>query len=206
MPPPGLPLKGRTWRLSKAVYGLKQAAHVWFEKWTTAMIAMGFKPSQADPCLFIGNQDGGRVLVGLYVDDALMFGNSHRLRKLVEEIQKRFEIKDMGFLTPEKAAKFLGIELRRVVTPDAGIFLSQRRYAELVLERFGMNGCTPVSSPMAAGVKLSHEGEPLPEEDEYAAMVGCMLYLNKTRLDLAYALSNLSKFMSCPREPHLIAA
>jgi hypothetical protein len=146
------------------------------------------------------------VLVGLYVDDALLFGNSSRLEKVVAKIKEQFEIKDMGLITPQAPAKFLGMEISRALKPELGIFLSQRRYAEIVLERFGMKGCTPVNSPMAPNVKLEHEGELLPEGNEYAAMVGCMLYLNKTRLDLCYALSVLSRFMSCPREPHLIAA
>ena len=53
MPPPGLAVKGRVWRLNKAVYGLKQAANVWYKKWVTVMLGVGLKPSQSDPCLFL---------------------------------------------------------------------------------------------------------------------------------------------------------
>ena len=38
MPPPGLSLKGRAWRLIKALYDLKQAAHAWYAKWAEAML------------------------------------------------------------------------------------------------------------------------------------------------------------------------
>lgn len=207
MPPPGFAVKGRVWRLNKALYGLKQAANVWYRKWVTVMVALGLKPSQADPCLFVGKGDDGSPLrVGLYVDDALLFGNSSQVQKLVGEIETSFEIKDMGLLTPGKAAKFLGMEVLRCVQPDLGIFLSQRRYAEQVLERFGMQQCKPVTSAMTPGVHLEHEGKELPEGNDYGAIVGSLLYLAvKTRPDIAYAVGVLSRFVSCPREPHYVA-
>jgi hypothetical protein len=32
LPPPGLPMKGKVWRLNRALYGLKQAANAWYGK------------------------------------------------------------------------------------------------------------------------------------------------------------------------------
>ena len=207
MPPPGLAVKGRVWRLNKAVYGLKQAANVWYKKWVTVMLGVGLKPSQSDPCLFIGKApDGSPLRVGLYVDDALLFGTGSQVQKLVGEIESTFEIKDMGLLTPGKAAKFLGMQVLRYTQPERGIFLSQRCYAEEMLALFGMEKCKPAKSPMAVGVRLEHEGEELPEENEYAAIVGRLLWLLKTRPEIAYAVGLLARFVSCPREPHLTAA
>jgi hypothetical protein len=164
MPPPGLPLKGKAWKLNKSLYGLKQSALKWYEKWTQVMLSLGLKPSEADPCLFVGGKNESKVMIGLYVDDALLFGNSSAVSKLVASIAKEFEIKDMGFLGVDAPFKFLRMELRRRVTSKLGLFLSQQRYAEVVLERFGMKICKPVSSPRVPGVKLEHVGEPLQED------------------------------------------
>jgi hypothetical protein len=93
------------------------------------------KPSTADPCLF----RGGEVAIGLYVDDALMFGNCEPGRKWVASIAEKFEIKNVGILTPDTQFKFLGMELTRSVTESQiGIVLKQERFAFHILERFGM--------------------------------------------------------------------
>ena len=203
LPPPGLPLKGRVWRLNTALYGLKQAANAWYSKWTEAMLEIGLKPTEADPCLFVGNG----VRVGLYVDDALIFGNTEKVERLIQQIKSKFEIKHMGDLSTGNSFKFLGMELERSTTPKIGIVMKQERYARLLLERFNMSKCNAVSTPMVPGLKLSHEGEELPENNEYAAIVGSLLYLAvKTRPDISYAVGVLTRFMSCPRLPHLQAA
>jgi hypothetical protein len=112
----------------------------------------------------------------------------------------------LGMLSNDVTFRFLGMELFRHQKPF-GICLTQKRYALSILERFGMSNCKPVDSPMVPGIKLGHDGETLPEENEYAAIVGSLLYLSTmTRPDIAYAVGVLSRFISCPRDPHLQAA
>jgi transposase InsO family protein len=207
LPPPGLPLKGRAWRLRRSLYGLKQAALAWYEKWTKVMLSIGMKPSDADPCLFTGAVAGSRMLIGLHVDDGLLLGNNAAIKTMIGKLKAEFEIKDVGSLLPGVTLKFLGMELLRQSGPKIGIVMRQERYALSILDRFGMRNCKPVASPMVPGVKLAHEGDPLPEDNEYAAIVGSLLYLStKTRPDISHAVGVLSRFMSCPRVPHLQAA
>jgi hypothetical protein len=171
------------------------------------MLELGLKPADADPCLFTKGEGKDAVRIELYVDDALIFGGFDRVCKLVEAIAAKFEIKDVGVLTPLAAFKFLGMELLRTSEPTLGIILKQERYARQLLDRFGMKDCKPVSCPMVTGVKLDHEGDDLPEDNEYAAIVGSLLYLSvKTRPDISFAVGVLSRFMSCPKVPHMQAA
>jgi hypothetical protein len=208
LPPPGLPLKGRAWRLRRALYGLKQAALAWYEKWTKVMLSLGFKPSEADPCLFTGSMAGSRLLIGLYVDDALMVGKLEAIQAMILKLKNEFEIKDVGYLSPGVTLKFLGMELfRQGGEEKIGIVMCQERYALNMLNRFGMQNCKPVDSPMVPGTKLAHEGDVLPEDNEYAAIVGSLLYLaTKTRPDISHAVGVLSRFMSCPRMPQFASS
>lgn len=57
---------------------------------------------------------------------------------------------DLGRLT-----YYLGIEVRQ---SDGGIFLSQDRYAQKILEETGMLDCNLAHIPMDMNVKLSHLG------------------------------------------------
>jgi hypothetical protein len=45
-------------KLNKALYGLKQASTHWHAKLKEVLVALSFKASDADPCLFVLNQDG----------------------------------------------------------------------------------------------------------------------------------------------------
>ena len=63
-----------------------------------------------------------------------------------------FEMTDRG-----KMHYFLGIEVEQSA---AGIFISQRKYVQEILDRFQMKNCNPVSTPTEVGLKLvrDHEG------------------------------------------------
>lgn len=62
-----------------------------------------------------------------------------------------FTLKDLGELR-----YFLGIEVNK--TYD-GIFLTQKKYTNDVLQRVGMIDCKPVATPMSTSEKiLLHEG------------------------------------------------
>jgi hypothetical protein len=53
---------------------------------------------------------------------------------------------------------------------------------------------------------VTHEGADLPEDVDHAAIVGSLLFLAmKTRSDIAYAVSVLSRFMTCAKAPQLKA-
>jgi hypothetical protein len=43
--------------LEKAIYGLVQAARQWWKKFKQTILAMGYTPSRADPCLFFKNNN-----------------------------------------------------------------------------------------------------------------------------------------------------
>ena len=55
-------------RLRKALYGLQQAPKLWFDKIDGFLLSIGFKPSAADPNLYIK----GPVILLLYVDDMII--------------------------------------------------------------------------------------------------------------------------------------
>ena len=42
-------------KLNKSLYGLKQASFNWYGKLKTALVNQGFKPSDIDQCLYIGD-------------------------------------------------------------------------------------------------------------------------------------------------------
>lgn len=63
-----------------------------------------------------------------------------------------------------------------------------------------MDGCKPISSPIAPGSKLSlFDGDLLPDATEYRRIVRGLQYLTFTRPDLTYAVNQVCQFMHTPR-------
>ena len=44
------------------------------------------------------------------------------------------------------------------------------------------------------------------DEEKIKGLIGCLMYLSATRLDILYATSLLSRYMHCPSKIHLRAA
>ncbi|KAE8887010.1 hypothetical protein PF005_g31320 [Phytophthora fragariae] len=65
---------GLVCKLRRSLYGLKQAAAVWFKTIRAAFVEMGFVQCRADPCLFVrlGKNGQSPVYIVLYVDDLLV--------------------------------------------------------------------------------------------------------------------------------------
>jgi hypothetical protein len=69
-----------------------------------------------------------------------------------------------------------------------------------------MTGCKPISIPFEHNVKLSaNEGDLVEDTTTYKRIVGSLIYMTITRLDLSYAIGVVSQFMQTPPKPHLDA-
>jgi hypothetical protein len=87
--------------------------------------------------------------------------------------------------------------------------LTQESYAEKVGKRFHVQEAKPVTTPMAAGVRLQKAVVPseVVEGVPYQSAVGSIMYAGMaTRVDLAFTVGLLSQFNSSPTQEHWRAA
>ncbi|XP_058208312.1 uncharacterized mitochondrial protein AtMg00810-like [Rhododendron vialii] len=119
--------------------------------------------------------------------------------KFKESMMAEFEMSDLGMMH-----YFLGIE---VVQLPAGIFISQKKYVQEILDRFQMKNCNSVSTPTKFGLKLTkdHDGKKV-DSTLYKQIVGSLMYLTATRPDIMFSVSLISRYMENPTELHLLAA
>jgi hypothetical protein len=200
--PPGFATKGesKVCRLTKSLYGLKQASRQWFSRFSTTIIHHGFVQSKADYSLFTRLQGTSFIALLVYVDDILIASNdTAAVTLLTEFLNSQFRLKDLG---PVKF--FLGLEIAR---NSSGISICQRKYALDILRDSGLLAAKPVTFPMEANLKLSKDsGTLLPDPSQYRRLIGRLIYLTITRPDIAYPVQVLSQYMASPRQPHLDAA
>jgi len=81
--------------------------------------------------------------------------------------------------------------------------ISQRKYALDILEETGMQNCRPIDSPMDPNLKLMiDQSEVYPDPERYRRLVGKLIYLTITRLDISFAVGVVSQFIQNPHVDH----
>ncbi|RVW49080.1 Retrovirus-related Pol polyprotein from transposon TNT 1-94 [Vitis vinifera] len=77
--PPGFEesmAKNQVCKLQKSLYGLKQSPRAWFDRFTKAVLKLGYKQGQADHTLFVKKSHAGKLAILIvYVDDIILSGN-----------------------------------------------------------------------------------------------------------------------------------
>jgi hypothetical protein len=186
--------------LHKSLYGLKQAPRAWFNRLSTALLALDFQSSQVDPSLFVCHRGNVHAFFLVYVDDILVTSNDQDfITTLISQLQLEFAMKDLGQLT-----YFLGIE---AIRNSSGLHLRQTRYIIELLDRVQLTGIRPYHAPCVSGSKLSKfDGESIPDPSEYRQTVGALQYVTLTRPDIAYSVNQLCQHMQAPTSAHWTAA
>ena len=192
------------WKLRKSLYGLKQAGRAWNKTMDAALIELGLRPTHSDSCVYVMRNSNTVMYLLVYVDDLLLVASdSDQLASVKTQLGNRFDMKDMG-----EAQFILGVQIKRD-RAKRQLHLSQAEYIRMVLERFDMQECKPVASPMATGVKLlkvdpadTSSGQ-LVDSTPYASAVGALMFAALvTRPDIAFAVTSLCQFMSAPGNDH----
>ena len=77
--------------------------------------------------------------------------------------------------------------------------MSQCKYAREILEKFHMQGCKPIDTPLPGNWKKEDATSvEVVDATVYRQLVGSLMYLVNTRLDICYAVNQLSQAMVNP--------
>ena len=113
-------------KLNKALYGLRHAPRVWFDKLKSALYSWDFENSKCDISLFFRRTKSDIIIMLIYVDDIIIIGNSNKdVEKVIVKLSKTFALKDLGNLN-----FLLGIQ---VTKNQDTILLSQTKYVQDLL-------------------------------------------------------------------------
>jgi hypothetical protein len=185
------------YKLSKVLCGLKQAPRASYECLRDFLITNGFKVGKADSTLFIKTIAKDLFICQIYVDD-IIFGSTNK--SSCEEFSRimihKFEMSMMGELK-----YFIGFQIKQL---QEGTFISQTKYIQDILNKFGMKNGKPNKTPMGTNghLDLDTGGTSI---DKNRSMIGSLLYLCASRSDIMLSVCMCARFQANPKEVHLRA-
>jgi hypothetical protein len=111
---------------------------------------------------------------------------------------QKFEMSMMG-----KLNYFIGFQVKKL---KEGTFISQTKYTQDLLKRFGMKDAKPPKTPMGTDghLDLNKGGKPV-DQKAYWSTIGSLLYLCASRPDIMLSVCMCARFQYDPKECHLVS-
>ena len=117
------------------------------------------------------------------------------IQKLKDFLSQQFEKKNLGHLS-----YFLGLEITHSID---GLYITQAKYAFDLLSRAGLTDSKIVDTLVEFNAHLTpSRGKPLSNLSLYRRLVGSLVYLTVTYLDISYVVHQVSQYLSAPRSTH----
>ena len=187
-------------KLKKSIYGLKQSARCWNATLTEHLVSDGYTKSTADECIFIKRKRNNFVILAIYVDDVIPIASkTSMLEREKSKLKDKFAMVDNGPIH-----YILGMVIKRD-RQNRVLTIDQSEYTRSILQRFNMENCKPVATPLEPSKRFIKTTE----EDEsfnvtlYQQAIGCLTYASLiSRPDIAAATGILAQHMSNPSTEH----
>jgi hypothetical protein len=171
-PPPEIATPGTVWKLKKGLYGLKEAARLWYDEILAELVRRGGHKLVGDPGCVIFHVNGTFIgFVIVHVDDIIISGNPEFVIEMVKHIKARFRV------SKDQIEKFIYTGMAIRTDKAKRLFLNQNQYLEELA-----NVPADAETGKEDGLRTV-----------LRAAVGRLLYLNLTRPDLAFRTNFLSR-------------
>lgn len=198
-------------RLKRALYGLKQGARAWQDKFGSTMAGSGFHRLASAPSAFYRSDAEGECLVHTHVDDCTAACTTApgvtkpEGDRFEEDIGKNYQFtrKDLS-----KTVKILGWDVR---TGKDWLEIGVTTKINRMVQKYGLEDAKTVRTPMTEDALSLFESDTSEDYSDppfpFASLIGELMWLAmNARPEIAYAVQTLAKFTKLPKQCHWIAA
>ena len=207
----GPELEGKRLIVDRSLYGLKTSAARFHEHLSAKLRNMGFRPSKADPDLWMRKcKNGTYEYIARFVNDVIAFSKDPMA--IMNHLKKSYTMKGVG-----KPQYYLGGDV--VDMPEEwhkeGIFtaFSAETYIKNCIPKLetmcGVNKFASSKIPFDPNYHPELDDSPLCNPDtisKYRSLIGSANWIvTLGRFDICYALSTLSRYSMAPCEGHFKA-
>ena len=198
-------LQGHLLIMVKALYGTRSGGARWHDRLFDILQELKFKPSKADPDVWMRPEPGGTCYeyIAVYVDDLAIAAKDPQA--FCNELKKKYNLKLKGVGPLEY---HLGCTYKK--DPDGTLAADQTRYVNKILESYErMFKEKPRKSrpPLEGGDHPELDTSELCDEHQtkqFQTLIGQLQWLiSLGRFDIAVHVMSLSRFRAQPRKGHL---
>jgi hypothetical protein len=182
--------------IRKSLYGLPEAAQLWYEYLKGALRDGGYTQCPYDPCLFMRSKAKGLEvsIIAIYVDDCLHIHKGEGIRRELYQSLRNHKLDGLKIekLTNKTPISFLGLNILRK-SPNL-LFVNQKGYLENILAEFEDDYSDLRDQPNPCNddvFRPEYSGEDLEPTNttEYLSKLMKIRYLVRTRPDIELACS-----------------
>ena len=198
-------LQGHLLIMVKALYGTRSGGARWHDRLFDILQELKFKPSKADPDVWMRPEPGGTCYeyIAVYVDDLAIAAKDPQA--FCNELKKKYNLKLKGVGPLEY---HLGCTYKK--DPDGTLAADPRRYVNKILESYErMFNEKPRKSrpPLEGGDHPELDTSELCDDHQtkqFQTLIGQLQWLiSLGRFDIAVHVMSLSRFRAQPRKGHL---
>ena len=185
-------------RLRKVLYELKQSSRIWFNTLISFLKEHDFLSLNVDQSVFFND----KIIIAIYVDDLLIVElNKKFIQQVKQALSERFQMTDMSSLV-----YYLDMNVTRD-RQQRTLCLSQKVYLEKILRDHEMWNFNYKITFMNVDIKLESADSDyicsVFDKLRYQFAVDFLMYaMLEIRLDIAYAISVVSRYASNLTEIH----
>jgi hypothetical protein len=181
------------------LYGTKQAARIWSEKFKKKSKEIGLIQLKSDSCVYKITKSNWMGILVVWVDDISTFTtNKKEMDGVMDKYRDELDLKDLGI--PKYA---IGI---KIDVTEEGIRMSQSKYIQEKAEQFKIEDSKEQAIPMSSGSVFVKNEDETPDVP-YQSIIGAIGYaVTVTRPDCAYANGILRRHQNCFGGNHWEAA
>ena len=187
--------------IRRSLYGLPEAAKLWNDYLTGALINGGYHVCPHDPCLYVRRRGSEISIVGIYVDDCI---HIYRGANIYRELYASLRNANLNDLKIEKlegtgSISFLGLNIAK--DGPRNLIVNQSGYMASLLDTFSdnyrLNPKTPIGSDAFKFPTTGEDAEVI-ESTPFASKLMKVRYVERTRPDVSLALGILQTKMRSP--------
>ena len=111
------------WVLNAALYGLREGARNWYDRFHRHCISVGFTTAPRDLAAYNYDRNGARGSLAIHVDDALTAGNALFYDLLIVPLLSHFSLS----MIEKKEFKFLGMSLKQTANKERSTSYKEKK-------------------------------------------------------------------------------
>jgi hypothetical protein len=176
------------WLLNKTLYGLPESPQAFYRDVSQFLLDQGYSRTVADPCMFYKRGPNGRfICMVVHVDDFAIASSHQELTDEVLAILKsRYTI-----TISDSLESYIGIHIEYL--PNGNVRFSQPARIEELLKEYELENVKAPSVPMRSSFNDKEQDDsPQCDHTKYLSLLGKLIFIVKTRPDIAYAVNRLA--------------